>query len=94
MRFTAATNPVEKDLMKYMLNEAESCPLWLPMLPSDSTLTAPSLKAVMHDPSVIISEFVRKQFFFKCFNAFAGAIKSDAVGFASDVRLNLRKYDL
>lgn len=80
--FTKGTSPLEKDILKFMTGENVVCPQFLPMLYEDVQLTSVAIAASANDSSIPLSEHIRKEFFYHCFNKFTKALASEPALFA------------
>ena len=67
LKFTKGTSPFERDILKFVLGENISCPRNLPMLMSDANMTVTTCYAAIHDPNIPISEYMKKEFFYRCY---------------------------
>ena len=92
-KFTKASNPELKDLLKFMMSENGGCPSYLPMLDEDTKFTEATLITASHDPEIPISEQIRKEFFFKSYLAFHKAVQADPAIFADEIRRHWTRFD-
>jgi len=60
-----------------------ACPQFLPMSKDDCIVTTMALKFAAHDPDIPLSEIIRKEFFYKCFNSFTTALAAEPALFAA-----------
>ena len=63
------------------------------MLESDARLTEASMLAAIQDPDRPISEYAKKEFFFKCYKSFETAIKADPSLICDEISKHLRRYN-
>ena len=92
-KFTKASNPELKDLLKFMMRENGGCPSYLPMLNEDTKFTEATLITASHDPEIPISEPIRKEVFFKSYLAFHKAVQADPAIFADEIRRHWTRFD-
>ena len=93
MQFTKGTTPFERDVLAFVLGENVSCPRYMPMLESDANLTVTVCHAAIHDSNIPLSEYSRKEFFYKCHMNFKTAIGAEPSLVADEVRKICRRLD-
>ena len=93
LRFTKGSSPFENDVLRFVLAENIQCPMNLPMLMKDANLTVTTCHAAIHDPSVPISEYIKKEFFYRCYMGFSTAIGAGPSLIADEVRRKCRQFD-
>ena len=80
-------------MLDFVVASNVSCPQNLPMLRSDGNLSETAMIAAFQDPETPISDFIKKEFFFKCSKSFENAIKADPSLIADEVRKHIKRYD-
>lgn len=63
------------------------------MLMSDANMTVTTCHAAIHDENIPISEYMKKEFFYRCYTGFSKAIGAEPSLVADEVRKICRKYD-
>ena len=63
------------------------------MLMSDANMTAMTCHAAIHDTHIPISEYMKKEFFYRCYMGFSKAIGAEPALVADEVRKICNKYD-
>ena len=76
-----------------MVASNTTCPYNIPMLQSDAQISEAAMLAAIQDPDRPISEYSKKEFFFKCANAFESSIKADKTLIADEIRKHYKRYD-
>ena len=66
-KFTNGTDPFERDVIKFVLGENTNCPSYLPMQAADVNMTLTTCHAAIHDDKIPISEYMKKEFFYRCY---------------------------
>ena len=74
VKFTISSDPRVKQLLEFLIDDSFLCPDFLPMSPNDSVISANVYMAASLNPHIPISEYVRKEFYYHCFNKFITAI--------------------
>ena len=93
LKFTKGTNPFEKDIISFVIAENIQCPINLPMLMQDADMTALTLHAASNNSNVPISEYIKKEFFYRCYMGFSKAFGGDPALIGYEVQRICRKYD-
>ena len=91
--FTKGTSPFEKDILAFVLGENIACPQYLPMNPADVNMTVTTCHAAIHDSEIPISEYMKKEFFYRCFTSFSTAIGAEPSLIADEVRRHCKRFD-
>lgn len=60
----------------------------------DAQVSAVALQACAHDSEIPMSEMIRKEFFYKCFNNFTQALAASPALFAEQVRAQCLRYSI
>ena len=92
-KFKKGFNPFKQRMLDYVVQTDTTCPTSLPMLPSDAGLTESSMIAAIQDSGRPISEYAKKEFFFKCYKSFETAIRADPSLICDEIRKHLRRYN-
>ena len=71
LRFTKGTTPFEKDVLKFVLADNVACPQFFSMQEADVNMTITTCQAAIHDSNIPISEYMRKEFFYRAFQRFS-----------------------
>ena len=79
--------------MQFVLGSNIACPRYLPMQEADVNMTVTTCKAAIQDPNIPISEYMKKEFFFRCFTNFSQAIGAEPSLIADEVRKQCLKFD-
>jgi hypothetical protein len=77
LKFTEGTNPLTKQCLEFMVNDAIACPWYLPMDENDAKVTERVIAASIHNPHIPISEYIRKEFYWNCISNFRKAIDAN-----------------
>lgn len=93
MQFTKGTTPFEKDVLAFVLGENVACPRYLPMLETDANMTVTACHAAIHDSNIPLSEFMKKEFFYRCYMSFKTAIGAEPSLIADEVRKHCTRLD-
>lgn len=93
-RFTKGTDPKVKDTMAYLLNDALGCPLFLPMEFDDAIVSNNAIEAATYQSDIPLSELMRKESYYKFFQAFTQAVFSDPALIKTEVQLKLKHFDM
>lgn len=64
------------------------------MLHEDAQLSVITMQAAAHDSAIPISEYVRKEFFYKCFTSFTKALSAEPALFADVVKTKCLHFDM
>ena len=67
LRFTKGTTPFEKDVLRFVVADNVACPQFFSMQEADVNMTITTCHAAIHDPNIPISEYMRKEFFYRAF---------------------------
>ena len=73
-------------MLRFVLGENIACPQYLPMLHSDVNLSVTTCHAAIHDSEIPISEYMKKEFFYRCYMSFSTAIGAEPSLIADEVR--------
>lgn len=76
-KFTKGTDPRRMDLMTFMVDDTISAPIFIPMNFNDAKLTNVVIEAGIQQPEIPLSEHIKKENFYKFFQAFNLAIQAD-----------------
>ena len=76
-----------------MVASNTSCPYNIPMLRSDTNMTEAAMLAAIQDSERPISEYAKKEFFFKCASYFENGIKADKSLIADEIRKHCKRFD-
>lgn len=93
-KFTKGTDPKVKDTMAYLLNDALGCPLFLPMEFDDALVSNNAIEAATYQSDIPLSELMRKETYYKFFQAFTQAVSSEPALIKTEVQLKLRHFDM
>lgn len=95
LKFTKGDNPAIKDnqILEFMLNEYRTCPGFLPMEERDTFISKTAFLAASINEEIPITEYVRKEFYFKCAQKFEEAIKADPALIKIEIQKKLRYFD-
>ena len=72
--------------MKFVLGENTACPRYLPMNEADVNMTVTTCHAAIHDSNIPLSEFIKKEFFYRGYMCFSTAIGAEPSLIADEVR--------
>ena len=93
LKLTKASDPAIRDKLEFMLDDSRACPLYLPMNPEDAIVSKAVLEAAQLNAEIPISEYIRKEFYFECVNAFREAISADPGLIKIEIQKKLRLFD-
>ena len=77
LKFTKGTDPKSIDLIKFLVDDSIACPQFLPLDEEDAQISATVMEAIIHQEDVPISEFIKKEVFFKSYQSFEQAIAAE-----------------
>ena len=80
--------------MAFLVNDAVGCPLFLPMEFDDAIVSNNVIEAATYQSDVPLSELMRKESYYKFFQAFTQAVFSDPALIKTEVQLKLRHFDM
>ena len=63
-------------MLKFVISDNIAAPMFLPMLESDVNLSVTTCHAAILNPNIPISEYMRKEFFYRCYMGFAKAVEA------------------
>ena len=92
-KFTAGTDPLVKDKITFLVEEAISCPQFLPMKEFDCIVSAHAFQASIINSEIPIQEYVRKEHYFNCFKAFTKAVSADPALIKVEIQKKLKYFD-
>ena len=92
-KFKKGFDPFAQQQLDFIVASNTSCPYNIPMLQSDACISEAALLAAIQDPERPISEYAKKEFFFKCAQAFQSSIKADKTLIADEIRKHFKRYD-
>eukprot|EP00347_Sterkiella_histriomuscorum_P006803 403351373 len=93
MKFTKGTDPRTIELQKFMVDETVVCPHYLPLDMDDAKITANTMNALMHQEHIPISEFIKKENYYKFYNGFTTAIQADPALLKMEIQKKLHYFD-
>jgi hypothetical protein len=94
MRFTEATDPKRKEFFEFMVSDAIACPRYLPMDENDSKVTSSVMYAMLVNPDIPMSEYIRKEFYWNCVQGFREAMTAEPALIKEEVMKKMRHFDL
>ena len=80
-------------MLKFVLAENVVCPRNMPMLMTDVNMTVTTCHAAIHDSNIPMSEYMKKEFFYRCYMNFKTAIEAEPSLIADEVRKQCKRYD-
>ena len=92
-QFTKGTTPFERDVLRFVLTENVACPRYLPLNEADVSMTVTTCHAAIHDSNIPLSEFMKKEFFYRCYMGFSRAIGAEPSLIADEVRKHCLRLD-
>ena len=93
LKFTKGTSPFEKEVLRFVLGENIACPRFLPMNMADANMSVTTCHAAIHDSNIPISEYMKKEFFYRCFTSFSKSIEAEPSLIVDEVRKNCLRFD-
>ena len=75
-KFTKGTDPQVTDLLTFLLDDNLATPLFLPLWEKDVQLTSAVVEAAIINDQIPISEYIKKQVYYKSFMTFYKCIKA------------------
>lgn len=79
--------------LEFMVNDNVATPLYLPMEEQDAIISKYVIEASIVDSTVPLSEYVRREFYWKCFTKFNAAIKADPGLVKQEILLKMKYFD-
>jgi hypothetical protein len=94
MKFTKGTDPRHKDILSFILDESIGCPHFLPLGTVDINITNVLIEAAIQQSHIPLSEHIKKENFYKFFQAFTSAIAADPALIKTEILGRLNHYDM
>lgn len=93
LRFTKGTDPAQRDLIEFMVDDTIATPNFIPIEESDCIVTASIIQATIINDEIPISEYIKKQHYFNCFKAFTKAVSADPALIKMEILKKLKMFD-
>lgn len=76
-----------------MTNDSVATPMFLPMEEEDAIISKHVIEAAIVNSSIPLSEYTRREFYWKCFNKFHDAIKAEPTLIKEEIMLKMKFFD-
>lgn len=93
LKLTKGSDPAIKDKLEFLLDESRVCPIFLPMNPDDTQVTKAATMAASFNEAIPLSEYIRKEFYHDCVEAFRRAISADAGLMKIEIQNGMNRFD-
>ena len=93
LRFTKGTNPADRELIEFMVDDSIATPNFMPIEESDCIVTANIIQAAIINDEVPLSEYIKKQHYFNCFKGFTRAVSADPALIKMEIIKKLKMFD-